>query len=56
MVSNLSQDNLFVSSYYTKFKVVWDELANYKSNPSCSCGVLAVLWLLLHNIKKRNAL
>ena len=39
MVSNLSQDNLFVSSYYTKFKIVWDELANYKSIPSCSCGV-----------------
>ena len=39
MVSNLSQDNLFVSSYYTKFKIAWDELANYKSIPSCSCGV-----------------
>ena len=38
-VSNLSQDNLFVSAYYTKFKIVWDELVNYKSIPSCSCGV-----------------
>ena len=39
MVSNLSQDNLFVSAYYTKFKIVWDELVNYKSIPSRSCGV-----------------
>ena len=39
MVSNLSQDNLSVSSYYTKFKVIWDELVNYKPIPSCSCGI-----------------
>ena len=39
MVSNLSQEILTVSSYYTKFKIIWDELVNYKSIPSCSCGV-----------------
>ena len=39
MVSTLSQDNLFVSSYYTRFKVIWDELVNYKPIPSCSCGI-----------------
>lgn len=39
MVGNLSQDNLSVSIYYTKFKIVWDELVNYKFIPSCSCGV-----------------
>lgn len=39
MVGNLSQDNLSVKSYYTKFKIVWDELVNYKFIPSCSCGV-----------------
>ena len=39
MVSTLSQENITVSSYYTKFKIVWDELVDYKSIPSCSCGV-----------------
>ena len=39
MVSNLSQENLTVSSYYTKFRIIWDELINYKFIPSCSCGV-----------------
>ena len=39
MVSTLSQDNLSVSSYYTKFKVIWDELVNYKPIPSCSCRI-----------------
>ena len=28
MVSTLSLDNLSVSSYYTRFKVIWDELVN----------------------------
>ncbi|KAL4644581.1 hypothetical protein ACB092_02G175200 [Castanea dentata] len=39
MVSTLSQDNLSVSSFYTRFKVIWDELVNYKPIPSCSCGI-----------------
>ena len=39
MVSTLSLDNLSVSSYYTRFKVIWDELVNYKPIPSCSCGI-----------------
>ena len=39
MVSTLSQDNLSVSSYYTKFKVIWEELVHYKPIPSCSCGI-----------------
>ena len=28
-----------VRNLHTKFKIVWDELVNYKSIPSCSCGV-----------------
>ena len=39
MVSTLSLDNLSVSSYYTRFKVIWDELVNYKPIPLCSCGI-----------------
>ncbi|XP_050289694.1 retrovirus-related Pol polyprotein from transposon RE1 [Quercus robur] len=39
MVSTLSLDNLSVSSYYTRFKVIWDELVNYKPIPSCSYGI-----------------
>ena len=39
MVSTLSQDSLSVSAYYTKFKVIWDELVHYKPIPSCSCGI-----------------
>lgn len=39
MVSTLSQENITVSSYYTKFMIVWDELVDHKSIPSCSCGV-----------------
>ena len=39
MVSTFSQDNLSLSSYYTRFKVIWDELVNYKPIPSCSCGI-----------------
>lgn len=39
MVNNLSQENLTISSYYTKFRIICDELINYKFIPSCSCGV-----------------
>ena len=55
-----------MSAYYTKFNIVWDELVNYKSIPSCSCGVCTCgsettfqqyqLRLLFNNIKKKNVL
>ena len=38
-MSTLSLDNLSMSSYYTRFKVIWDELVNYKPIPLCSCGI-----------------
>jgi hypothetical protein len=34
----LSQNNNFVSSYYTTLKGFWDELNNYRPMPLCSCG------------------
>ena len=45
-ISSLSQDNLFVSSYFTKLKSLCDEFGNYKPFspctciPTCSCGSL----------------
>ena len=33
----LVQDQFFVEAYYTKFKALVDELANYQSIPLCKC-------------------
>ncbi|XP_052181930.1 uncharacterized protein LOC127794724 [Diospyros lotus] len=37
-ISSVSQDNFFVSVYYTQLKRLWDELATVKPLPNCSCG------------------
>ena len=34
-VFSLSQEDLTINAYYTKFKGLWDELSDYKT---CSCG------------------
>ena len=34
-VFSLSQEDLTVNAYYTKFKGLWDELSDYRT---CSCG------------------
>jgi len=36
-VPSLCQDDLIVSEYFTKLKVIWDELSNFILEPLCSC-------------------
>ena len=33
---NLTQGSLSVSAYFTKLKIIWNELGNFK--PICTCG------------------
>jgi hypothetical protein len=37
-ISDLRQENLSVSSYFTILKGLWDELIHYKPLPPCTCG------------------
>jgi hypothetical protein len=37
-ISSLSQENLTISTYYTKLKALWEELNNYRPISACSCG------------------
>ena len=37
-ISHLSQGSLSVSSYFTKFKTLWDEFANYQPFTICTCA------------------
>ena len=34
-ISSLTQDNLTINAYCTKFKGLWDEFSNYRT---CTCG------------------
>ena len=36
-ISHLTQGQLSVSSYFTKFKTLWDEFASYQSYAACTC-------------------
>ena len=36
-ISKLSQGSLSMSSYFTKFKILWDELVHYQSFTTCTC-------------------
>ncbi|XP_023916736.1 uncharacterized protein LOC112028298 [Quercus suber] len=37
-ISHLSQGSLSMSSYFTKFKTLWDEYANYQRFTVCTCA------------------
>lgn len=39
-ISSLRQDNLFVSTYFTRLKALWDEQSSLTSLPACSCGTI----------------
>ena len=39
-ISKLSQGSLSVSSYFTKFKILWDELVHYQSFTTCTCACI----------------
>lgn len=34
----LNQGSMDVSTYYTKLKILWDELSNFQPIPVCNCG------------------
>jgi len=38
-VASLSQGDLSVTDYFTKLRIIWDELENFCSNPLCTCSV-----------------
>ena len=37
-ISHLSQGSLLMSSYFTKFKTLWDEFVNYQPFTICTCA------------------
>ncbi|CAL5321219.1 unnamed protein product [Camellia sinensis] len=41
-ISSHAQGSMPISTYYTKLKALWDELASYKTQPICSCGGMKV--------------
>ena len=39
-ISRLSQGSLSVSSYFAKFKTLWDEFVNYQPFTVCTCACI----------------
>ena len=37
--SSLSQNNLSITDYFTKLRIIWDELDNFQPNPICVCQI-----------------
>ncbi|XP_075644931.1 uncharacterized protein LOC142615899 [Castanea sativa] len=42
-ISHITQNQMTVSEYYTKFKRLWDQLLHFEPLPKCSCGAMKVL-------------
>ncbi|XP_075655657.1 uncharacterized protein LOC142625816 [Castanea sativa] len=42
-ISHITQNQMTVTKYYTKFKRLWDQLLNYEPLPQCSCGAMKLL-------------
>lgn len=40
-LDNLRQENMSIMNYYGKMKTFWDELKNFCSLPSCTCGIMS---------------
>lgn len=39
-LATLNQGSMDFNSYYTRMKVLWDELDGYEALPSCTCATL----------------
>jgi len=37
--SSLKQGDLSVTKYFTKLRIIWDEIENFRPDPICSCTV-----------------
>ena len=46
-ISDCKQRDLSITTYYTRLKILWDELASYITIPSCSCGAAKTVTHLL---------
>ncbi|XP_043692940.1 uncharacterized protein LOC122643381 [Telopea speciosissima] len=42
-IATIQQGTDSLSAYFTRLKVLWDELASYVAVPSCSCGAQSAL-------------
>ena len=38
-VVSIKQGSLSVTEYFTKLRVIWDEIENFRPDPVCSCTV-----------------
>ncbi|XP_068490548.1 uncharacterized protein [Phaseolus vulgaris] len=41
--SSLNQGDLSVTDYFTKLRIIWDELDNFRPDPICSCNEPSVI-------------
>lgn len=41
--SSLNQGDLSVTDYFTKLRIIWDELDNFRPDPICSCTKPSVI-------------
>jgi len=37
-VASLKEGNLSVTEFFTKRRIIWDELENFRPNPICICA------------------
>ncbi|XP_065631528.1 uncharacterized protein LOC136068320 [Quercus suber] len=42
-ISQIRQNQMSVTEFYSKFKRLWDQLLNYEPMPECSCGAMKTL-------------
>ena len=42
-ISNISQNQMTVTEYFTRFKKLWDQLLNLEPLPECTCGAIKTL-------------
>ncbi|XP_050258405.1 uncharacterized protein LOC126703484 [Quercus robur] len=42
-ISQITQGQLSVTKYYSKFKKLWDQLIHYEPLPACTCGAMKIL-------------
>ncbi|XP_050277371.1 uncharacterized protein LOC126718978 [Quercus robur] len=42
-ISHITQNQMTVTEYFTKFKRLWDQLLNLEPLPECSCGAMKTL-------------
>ena len=53
-MTSIKQGDQSITDYFTKLRIIWDELESYRPDPTCSCDPKCVCDALTSMIERKQ--